>query len=319
MDVTYVYRCRLRRAQYAKLDAVLEGQRLLYNGALQERIDSYRCAQRRAAQRGEVWPDQILDDYRPITGFDQIKSLTQIRKEDPEGYGSLPSNLSRWTLVTVDKAFKAFFSRVKKRNGKVGFPRYRSMSRWSSFGFSEFSGIRLINGHLIAKGLPAIKVDFHRLLPEGAKICSVVFTKKLNRWQVAFQIQIEAKREHGRLGSYVGVDFGVSALMTLSDGWQVESRSFDRDAAARTRVLSRKLSRAKRASSGRRRARQVLARHKRKIADRRLTYLHQVSVWITRTYSVIGMEHLQIKNMTASASGSLQASGSNVRQKAGLN
>ena len=69
------------------------------------------------------------------------------------GYGALPVTLSRWPLKRVDAAFKAFFRRLKVKRGKAGYPRFRGKSGWRSFGFTEFVGIRLINGRLVVKGL----------------------------------------------------------------------------------------------------------------------------------------------------------------------
>ncbi|MFP3373705.1 IS200/IS605 family accessory protein TnpB-related protein, partial [Pseudomonas sp. SIMBA_068] len=49
------------------------------------------------------------------------------------------------------------------------------------------------------------------------------------------------------------------------------------------------------------------------------TYLHQVSAKLARTYSLIAVEALQVKNMTRSAKGTVEAPGKNVAVKAGLN
>lgn len=102
------------RAQHRALERILEGQRLLYNAALEERIEAWRKAR------------------ISITKIDQIKSLTVIRQDDPAGYGVLPANLSRWSLKKVDEAFQAFFRRLKAKHGKAGFPRFRGHSGWRS-------------------------------------------------------------------------------------------------------------------------------------------------------------------------------------------
>ena len=41
---TYTYTAKLRAAVHMRLTAFLEQQRLLYNAALEERIDAYRYA-----------------------------------------------------------------------------------------------------------------------------------------------------------------------------------------------------------------------------------------------------------------------------------
>ncbi|MGY3582214.1 transposase [Bradyrhizobium sp. USDA 4341] len=154
MFLTYRIKLAPTRGQYAVLAGLCEAQRQLYNAALQERRDAW--AKRKVS----------------ISRFDQCKSLTQIRSFDPD-YGDVPANLSRWTLGRVDDAMKGFFGRVK-RGQKVGFPRFRSRSRWDCFGFAEWAGIRLQGNKLLvqaaggrsapaaASGAPAGRVDQDR-------------------------------------------------------------------------------------------------------------------------------------------------------------
>jgi len=87
----YQYRLRPKRHQYPRLEAILEGQRLLYNAALEE--------------RSQAWGKS----HWSVTRIDQTKSLTIIRAFDPQGYGALPVTLSRWSLNKVDEAFQDFF------------------------------------------------------------------------------------------------------------------------------------------------------------------------------------------------------------------
>jgi putative transposase len=171
--LTYQYGLRPKRQQYRRLEAILEGQRLLYNAALEE--------------RSQAWSKS----HWSVTRVDQTKSLTTIRADDPQGYGALPVNLSRWSLKKVDEAFQAFFRRIRAKRGKAGFPRFKSRHRWRSFGFSEFCGIRLTYGALVFKGMPGrLKLDLHRPLPDHASIRSCTLTKEGRAWRVALQIEV---------------------------------------------------------------------------------------------------------------------------------
>ena len=106
---TLRFRAKLNRTTHATLDRFLEDQRHLWNAALQERIDAYwKCG-------------------KSITAYDQCKSLTAIRSDDPH-YAGIAVAAQRSILFRLDKAFKAFFERVK-RGEKPGFPRFRSRRR----------------------------------------------------------------------------------------------------------------------------------------------------------------------------------------------
>ena len=62
-----------------------------------------------------------------------------------------------------------------------------------------------------------------------------------------------------------------------------------------------------------------LARQRRKLANRRKSYLHQLTGAIAARFGGIAVEDLKVKTMTSSAKGTVERPGKNVRQKAGLN
>jgi putative transposase len=299
--LTYQYGLRPKRHQYRRLEAIPRGQRLLYNAALEE--------------RSQAWSKS----HKSVTRFEQTKSLTTIRADDPQGYGALPVNLSRWSLKKVDDAFQAFFRRLTAKRGKGGFPRFKSRHRWRSFGFSEFSGIRLIDGALVFKGMRGrLELHLHRSLPENASIRSCTLTKEGRAWRVALQIELaEVHTVRREAGNLVGIDWGVERLATLSTGEAIENPRFGAAAAAGIRTAQRKLARAKRGSRRRLKAVAHLTRQRRKLANRRKTHLHQLTAAIARRFGGIAVEELEVKNMTASAKGTVESPGKNVRQKPG--
>ena len=108
---------------------------------------------------------------------------------------------------------------MKLRQGSAGFPRFKPKSRWRSFGFSEFSGIRLIGSKLhfagICGGLP---VHLHRPLPEGASIKSATFSSGGKGWTVSLQIEVADVVPVEGDRPIVGVDVGIHHFAALSNG-----------------------------------------------------------------------------------------------------
>ena len=76
-----------------RLNPILEQQRQLYNAALEERILAWAKG-------------------RSITEYDQSRSLTQIRADDPS-FAGVQRRIQRGTLKRLDLAYKAFFRRAK--------------------------------------------------------------------------------------------------------------------------------------------------------------------------------------------------------------
>jgi putative transposase len=298
--LTYQDRLRPTRAQHRSLERVRNG--LLYNAAPQERQDAFRLRK------------------KSVTNFDQSKSLTKVRKDDPEGYGALPVTLSRWTLKRLDLAYAAFFDRLKAKNGRAGFPRFGGMNRWCSFGFSEFSGVRLIGSKLLFKGMPGrLKVHVHRPLPMDACIRAWVVTKDDKGWSVSFQVEMAAAEADINEQLPVGIDVGVQHLATLSIGEHVANPRFGAAAAPAIRRAARKLWRARRHAKRRDKSKRHLLRLRRKLANRRRTYLHQMSASLTRRFGATAVEELSIANMTRSAKGTVDHPSTKVKQKSGLN
>ena len=276
------YKCRLlpSKKQHAALADICESQRQLYNAALQERMDCYRKT------------------GKSLTCFDQYKELTECRNDcGLVEMADLPVAVQRWTLKRLDDAYKAFFRRLKARNGKAGFPRFRGKGQWDSFGFSEFSGIRFDGKRLRFKGLPSgLRVHLHRLLPDDADIRSCVFRRDGRGWAVCFQVVV-ATPEKRTVKHAVGIDLGLKVFAYCSDGLVIPNPLLILRAEREMRRRQRALARCQRGSNRRRKVKAMLARTHADIVNTRTTWLHQQSALLTKHNDLIAVEDLNVKGM----------------------
>jgi putative transposase len=281
MILTYCYRLLPSKAQHRALEAILEGQRQLYNAALEERIGAYRKA-------------GVARTY-----VDQCKALTELRRSDPEA-ASVPVRLQRWTLKQLDEAYRGFFRRLEA-SARPGLPRFRGKGRFDSFGFREFVGVRFENGRLRFKGMPAgLRVHLHRPLPEGAPIRCCVFRRDTKGWKVGFVVALPSASPRPGTRA-VGVDLGISTFAALSDGGFIPSLKAARRAERALRRANRALARKARGSRGRGKARMAVARCHAKTARARLDYLHRGSTRVVRDYDMIVVEKLNVKGLARGA------------------
>jgi len=294
----FVYRLKPTRAQHEALMTILIDQCRLYNAALEERIGAWRL------------------NGISIGFNDQTKSLTAIRADDA-AYGGVAYNVSKWTLKRLDDAMQAFFRRVK-RGGSPGFPRFRPVSRWNSFGYHQKDGLRIRHDRLMLVGLTgALRMKLHRPLPV-ADLKSAVFTIEGGVWRVALTMDVDVVVQ-SVASNAIGIDVGVNHLATTSDGVHFENvrpRSMRAKDLARAQ---RALARCRHGSMRRRKVKARLAAIQRSARNHRTTHLHDVANAIVRISSTIYVEDLKLRNMTRSARGTLDEPGVNVRQKAGLN
>jgi putative transposase len=271
------FKCRLlsSRGQHDKLRAALDHTRDLYNSALAERIECYR-----KTGKGRSWQDQC-------------KGLTELRA-DP-AWTTYPVTLQRWPLKQVDLAFAAFFRRVKAKNGKAGFPRFRGHEWFKTFGFSDRSGWGVTGARLRMKGIGSVRIHLHRPLPSVPIACKV--KREGRHWYALLTVEALCATEH--VGPAVGIDVGLTTLAALSTGEMIANPRPARRAEREMRRRQRQLSRCKRGSKRRRKVKARLATMHAKIARTRETHLHQVSADLTRRFGVIAVEKLNIKGLAS--------------------
>ena len=138
------------------------------------------------------------------------------------------------------------------------------------------------------------------------------------RWHVAFAAIPDPIPAPGT-GEVVGVDRGVKAAVALSTGGMSSPAGLRPKEAVRLRRLQRRLARAQRGSNHRAVVKAQIARLKAREADRRKDWVEKTSTGLARGFDVIRVEDLNVRGMTRSARGTLDAPGRNIRQKAGLN
>jgi putative transposase len=273
--LSYKHRLYPTRTQTAELDRMLGAFCDLYNAALQQRIEAYR-------RQG-----------RTLRYVDQAGELRAVRAAEP-ALAAYSYSAEQQVLRRLDKAFRAFFRRLRTPGVKAGFPRFKAKARFHAAEFRVGDGLTLRkSGRIGIVGIPGeIKVKWHRPLPEGARLGAAVLTRQAGKWYIVFQVQLPEPEPVERAFAPVGLDAGLSALLTLSTGETVRCPPWTKDAAKKTRRLNRALARKRRFGSGWKRAKRALARQHRKIANRRRDFLHKVSADLTRRFTHIAFEDL---------------------------
>lgn len=201
---------------------------------------------------------------------------------------------------------------------------WRSKRGWSpSFRFPEGSKIqvdRLSKRKGRAK-LPKLGwVLFRWSRQLGGPVRSATVSRDGRDWFVSFLIEDDTKTPEQHVStSTVGVDRGVAAAVATSDGTLRDREFATPGERARYMRLQRQLSRQIKGSKNREKTKQAMRRLKRRERDRRDDFTTWTGSRLASTHSVVVIEDLSTKNMTASARGTVEEPGSNIRQKAGLN
>ena len=121
-------------------------------------------------------------------------------------------------------------------------------------------------------------------------------------------------------GPCVGIDLGVTVPIATSDGLILPKNNVLDTLDIRYRKIQKRFSRKTNKQSNRRkRIKSELAEIKRHQTRVRKSNIHKATTELAKTYSYIAIEDLKVQNMTASAKGTAEEPGKNVKAKAGLN
>ncbi|MGV3523032.1 MAG: RNA-guided endonuclease InsQ/TnpB family protein [Candidatus Sericytochromatia bacterium] len=250
----------------------------IYNAALEQRKVAYqRCG-------------------ITLTRFDQNNELPSLKAACPD-FRAVGSQVLQDVMARLDKAMKAFFRRVKNKQGKAGFPRFKARARYDSFTLSQ-AGWKLEGRHLKIKGVGTFKLRLSR--PIEGKIKTVTVRRdNCGGWWVSFSCEVEAKVWPEPAKPLVGIDVGLKHFCVDSDpdSQPVANPRYYRQAQAKLRRQQRKMSRRKKGSAKRRQAVKAVARTHRRIADMRRDFLHKTANHYITSYQEIHIEDLKVSNM----------------------
>ncbi|MFI1921623.1 RNA-guided endonuclease InsQ/TnpB family protein [Streptomyces sp. NPDC020377] len=284
----FLLRPTVRQAQV--LVEMLADHCSLYNGALQERRDAWRHPSKTSVKYGG-----------------QSAQLKDIRAFDPERQGRWSFSSQQATLRRLDKAFAAFFRRVKAGQ-TPGYPRFRGVNwfdtvdfprdgdgcRWDSTPHHPVTRVRL-------QGVGHVKVNQHR--PVAGRVKTVSVKREGRRWFVVLTAEQAQPEPLPETGSVVGIDLGIANFLADSDGTFVPNPRQGRRAADKLKAAQQALSR-----FPRRKARDRTANHQRavdkvaqlhgKVRRQRLDHAHKTALGLVRAHDVIAHEDLRIRDMS---------------------
>ncbi|MDP3103090.1 MAG: transposase, partial [Candidatus Methanoperedens sp.] len=189
-------------------------------------------------------------------------------------------------LKRVERSFKNFF------NG-FGYPRFQGRDRYNSFTYPQ-SGFGLETGKLNLSKIGNIRIIQHREIEGKIKTCTI--KKDIDQWYVTFSCEID-KPIIPEIKTETGIDVGLSSLITMSNGLQIEPPEFLRASEKRLSREQIHLSKKKLRSKNRNSQRIIVAKVHRTIRNQRKDFAHKTSKKLVDEYDRIVFEDLQVQNM----------------------
>ncbi len=192
-------------------------------------------------------------------------------------------------VLRLDKAYRAFYGGLSR------YPKFKRKARYNSFRYPQLGGFRIVGNRLRLSKIGMVKVKIHRLIKGTQKTCAII--RDIDHWYACISAETESKPTDTRSDQTVGVDLGVMNFATLSNGRVFENPRHLDNSISTLMVLQRRLSKKKKGSANREKAKVLLAKAWRKVRNRRLDVAHKVSANLASEYSAIIFEDLKIPNM----------------------
>jgi putative transposase len=271
----YRYRFYPSPEQAAELSRTFGCVRLVWNKALDARTSAWYQRQER------------------VTYVQSSAMLTQWKSGDDLAFLNEVSCVPlQQALRHLQGAFAAFWDKRSR------YPRFKSRKQSRASAEYTRSAFRWRDGRLtLAKMSQPLDIRWSRPLPEGAEPSTVTVSRDpAGRWHVSLlcECAVEALPPSGQT---VGIDAGITALVTLSTGEKIANPRHERRDRLRLAKAQRNLSRTAKGSANRAKARVKVARVHARIADRRRDHLHKLTTRLVRENQAVVIEDLSVRNM----------------------
>lgn len=272
MNITYRYKLKLTKQQQQRVDSWLGTCRLVYNMALDLKIQAYQ-------------------KNIPLSFYDLQKQLPDL-KRDIDWIEDVPAKSLQAVIQKLEYSFKGLFEK------RAGFPKFKSKKHSNSILIKtdkRFKDVRQISetSFRIPK-IGVVKVFKDRVAV--GEITSATICKEVNQ----YYLSVCCDGERPQLTpneNQVGIDVGIANFATLSDGSFVEHPKITFKYQAELRRQQRKLSRCKLRSKNWYKQVLVVQKLYQKIRRSRLDFLHKISSDIVKYNGFISVENLNIKGM----------------------
>jgi len=290
MQLRYRYRLDPTPAQRQALACAFGCARVVYNDGLRLREDAYRAG------------------LPFVGGVELSRQVVTLAKQTPERawLGEVSAVALQQSLADLDRAYRSYFRNLKrvkaarargdKAKLRVRKPRFKSRHHEQAVRFTLNSRFRVLpDGRLSLPKVGRLKVRWSRSLPSAPSSVTITLDRA-GRYHASFVVQaVEAPLAPAETA--VGIDLGLTSFATLSDGRKVDNPQWLRQRERALRRSQRNMSRKRKGSRNRDKARLRAARLHTRVADARRDFHHQLSTNVIGEHQTVCVETLNVAGL----------------------
>jgi len=272
----YTFKLNPTPAQAQVMETTLWRCRTLYNAALEQRI--------------MLWKARGVS----LTCYQQQAELPDLKTVFSE-YADIHSQVLQDVLTRLDRAYQAFFRRIKAGE-TPGFPRFQGRYRYHSFTYKQFgNGARLDKGFLVLSKIGRVAVRWSRPIQGTPK--TVTISREADGWYACISCENVPTQWLPPTGRETGIDVGLKVFLVTAHGLVVEHPRHFKKSERRIAKADKAVARCQKGSHGRRKALARRAKAYQHVKRQRADFHHKVALQLVRDNDVMYLEDLQVANM----------------------
>ena len=273
MEKSFKYRIYPNKKQKVQIAKTFGCVRFVYNYYLSMRKDTYE------------------NEKKNLNYYDCSNDLKNL-KSQYEWLREVDSTSLQSSIRNLDTAFRKFFIE------HTGYPKYKSKKthRFSYTSKCTNKNIEYLGRKIKLPKLGLVKTK-NKLVPEGRILSATISQEPSGKYYVSLCCtDVEINRPEPTNKS-VGIDLGIKDFAITSDGLRFKNPKYLKSSLEKLAKFQRNLARKTPGSHNYEKNRIKVARLHEYIANQRRDFLHKVSSALIKTYDIICLEDLQIKNM----------------------
>jgi len=239
-------------------------------------------------------------DNKGVDKYD-LSAYCRVLAHDFKFAGELNSQARQASAERAWSSISRFFDNCKKKvAGKKGYPQFKKFSRSVEY---KTTGWKLLNPktiHFSDKkeiGTLKLKGTWDLGYFQQSDIKRVRLVRRADGYYCQFILSCDVKEDVKPSGKCIGLDVGLASFYTDHEGNKVDNPKFLRKSEKRLKRLQRQLSKKKKGSTNRQKARQRLAKAHLKISRQRKDFAVKLAKCVVHSNDVIAYEDLRIKNL----------------------
>ncbi|MGM0770292.1 MAG: IS200/IS605 family element RNA-guided endonuclease TnpB [Halobacteriota archaeon] len=271
----YKYRLYPNKEQEKKFLQHIGAGRFIYNWALEQKIKSYEL------------------DGKSVSRFTLNKMIPELKLEH-DWLKVINSQSLQGATLNLDNAFTKFF-REKK-----GFPKFKSKKNpVQSFSVPQHYKVDFENDKIKLPKIGWINAKLHHRF-EGKEKTATVTGTSTGKYYISILVDDEKEtpaKQSFDISTTVGVDVGIKDFVITSNGEKIDNPKYLKNSIIRLKVLQKRLSRKKKGSANRQKAKLAVAKLHERISNQRNDFQHKLSHKLISENQAIALESLNVNGM----------------------